>query len=239
MSLTGVIARWNPKGYGFIECDADGEDLFVHKSQLSIVGEGAPETGTKVEFEVEEARGRPVAVRVTAPGGKKIGEVRSARVAGAPKNIATRLPVQQTASVFGKVKKWFDGTDDRLGGYGFVVPLNGEHTGRDIYIHHSAFGGGSLNIGYDINFDVEEDPNQKGKFRAINAAGPAVCGRGCRPQQPWERFTSLPERRNDDGDDHDDEDDEDAEPAEDNLETMLELPETGVAKPPSEAFKPY
>ena len=61
--------RWfsEEKGYGFIE--KDGEDFFVHYTE--IVGEGfrALEEGSEVEFEIVEGRrGRKQASRVEAVG---------------------------------------------------------------------------------------------------------------------------------------------------------------------------
>eukprot|EP01064_Diplonema_japonicum_P027683 TRINITY_DN4055_c0_g1_i7.p1 TRINITY_DN4055_c0_g1~~TRINITY_DN4055_c0_g1_i7.p1 ORF type:complete len:108 (+),score=6.12 TRINITY_DN4055_c0_g1_i7:475-798(+) len=97
--------------------------------------------------------------------------------------------MRKGGSVNGVVKKWFDTFKD-TGGFGFLTPTEGEHEGKDVYVHHAAFGGGSLNIGWKIQFDVEEDPHKPGKFRAINVSGPAVCGRGCRAQVPWKRIDS-------------------------------------------------
>ncbi len=47
--------KWfdNKKGYGFIEND-EGEDIFVHYSNISIEGYKTLEKGELVEFEVVE-----------------------------------------------------------------------------------------------------------------------------------------------------------------------------------------
>merc|ERR1711865_189830 len=42
--VTGIVLRWNPKGFGFIQCDQDGEETFVHASAVTDgtqLGEGA------------------------------------------------------------------------------------------------------------------------------------------------------------------------------------------------------
>ncbi len=61
---TGTV-KWfdDDKGYGFIEQE-DGEDAFVHYSE--IVGEGykSLEEGQEVEFEVEEGDKGPKAISV-------------------------------------------------------------------------------------------------------------------------------------------------------------------------------
>jgi len=71
--LEGIVARgrvkWfvEEKGYGFIE--KDGEDFFVHYTE--IVGEGFQtlEEGSEVEFEIVEGRrGRMQASRVEVVG---------------------------------------------------------------------------------------------------------------------------------------------------------------------------
>jgi CspA family cold shock protein len=63
--------KWfsDEKGYGFIESEGDGEDVFVHYTE--IVGEGfrSLEEGSVVEFEVVDGRrGKKQASRVEVVG---------------------------------------------------------------------------------------------------------------------------------------------------------------------------
>ena len=51
------------KGYGFIERD-DGDDLFVHYSNIEGSGYRSLEAGQAVEFEVGEGRKGPEAQKV-------------------------------------------------------------------------------------------------------------------------------------------------------------------------------
>jgi CspA family cold shock protein len=63
---TGTVKWFNDaKGYGFIEPDGGGKDVFVHHS--SITGEGfkSLSEGAKVEFEIREGQKGPEAANVT------------------------------------------------------------------------------------------------------------------------------------------------------------------------------
>jgi len=54
---TGVV-KWfnNDKGYGFIQPDAGGSDVFVHISAVERAGIRSLPDGQKVSFEVERGR---------------------------------------------------------------------------------------------------------------------------------------------------------------------------------------
>lgn len=58
--------KWfsNQKGYGFI-CDEDGNDIFVHYSELNMEGYKTLEEGAGVEFEVTNGDKGPQATNVT------------------------------------------------------------------------------------------------------------------------------------------------------------------------------
>ena len=62
----GKIKWFNPtKGYGFIENDAGGKDIFLHVSALEQSGIDSLEEGQAVSFEIGENRGRENAINVT------------------------------------------------------------------------------------------------------------------------------------------------------------------------------
>eukprot|EP00756_Hemistasia_phaeocysticola_P030684 Hpha_TRINITY_DN16304_c4_g10::TRINITY_DN16304_c4_g10_i1::g.59250::m.59250 len=63
----------------------------------------------------------------------------------------------------GTVRKWTDK------GYGFITP---DGSDEDVFVHNTAFGGGSLAEGEKVNFSVARDSG--GKTRAENVSGPAV-----------------------------------------------------------------
>ena len=62
----GKIKWFNPaKGYGFIENDAGGKDIFLHVSALEHAGIDILEEGEAVSFEIGENKGRENAINIT------------------------------------------------------------------------------------------------------------------------------------------------------------------------------
>ena len=62
----GKIKWFNPaKGYGFIENDEGGKDIFLHISALEQSGINNLEEGDAVSFEISENRGKENAVNIT------------------------------------------------------------------------------------------------------------------------------------------------------------------------------
>ena len=57
---TGTVEWFNDaKGYGFIQPEEGGKDLFVHHSQIAGEGFKTLAEGAKVEYEVEQGPKRP------------------------------------------------------------------------------------------------------------------------------------------------------------------------------------
>ena len=62
---TGKIKWFNPaKGYGFIENDAGGKDVFLHVSALEQAGIDTLEEGDAVSFDIGEDRGKENAINI-------------------------------------------------------------------------------------------------------------------------------------------------------------------------------
>ena len=59
--------RWfnNKKGYGFIQKDSDGKDIFVHYSAITMEGYKTLKTNDVVNFEVADGEKGPQAASVT------------------------------------------------------------------------------------------------------------------------------------------------------------------------------
>ncbi len=64
---TGTVKWFNPtKGYGFIEPDTGGKDVFVHISAVQKAGLRTLNEGQKLSFDVEQQQnGRAAAVNLT------------------------------------------------------------------------------------------------------------------------------------------------------------------------------
>mmetsp|Transcript_125029 Transcript_125029/g.266863 ORF Transcript_125029/g.266863 Transcript_125029/m.266863 type:complete len:146 (-) Transcript_125029:84-521(-) len=68
---SGKMLRWNSdKGFGFIQPNDDGPDLFCHVSAL-LDGEGSVQEGDTVNFteEFDDRKGKTRAVKVSVSGG--------------------------------------------------------------------------------------------------------------------------------------------------------------------------
>jgi CspA family cold shock protein len=59
---TGTVKWFNPsKGYGFIEPDNGGKDVFVHISAVEQAGIDRLSDGQKISYEIVESRGKEAA----------------------------------------------------------------------------------------------------------------------------------------------------------------------------------
>lgn len=69
MAVTGTVKWFNPtKGFGFIVPDNGGKDVFVHISAVQAAGLNGLDEGQKVEFDIEENRGKEAAGNLKAVG---------------------------------------------------------------------------------------------------------------------------------------------------------------------------
>ena len=61
----GTVKWFNSsKGFGFINPDDGGEDLFVHHSEIKTEGYATLDEGQRVEFEVGQGKKGPCATQV-------------------------------------------------------------------------------------------------------------------------------------------------------------------------------
>merc|ERR1712176_1478243 len=71
---TGTVKWFNTmKGFGFINPDDEGPDVFVHQTEIKAEGFRSLADGEPVEFIPEtDAQGRIKATKVTGPGGENV-----------------------------------------------------------------------------------------------------------------------------------------------------------------------
>jgi CspA family cold shock protein len=64
---TGTVKWFNTtKGYGFIQPEDGGADVFVHVSAVEKAGLRGLNEGQRVSFELQKERGKTAAVNLTA-----------------------------------------------------------------------------------------------------------------------------------------------------------------------------
>lgn len=62
---TGVVKWFNStKGYGFIQCDQDGKDVFIHITALEKAGIKNLLEGQKISYELATNKGKTSAVNI-------------------------------------------------------------------------------------------------------------------------------------------------------------------------------
>jgi CspA family cold shock protein len=63
--VRGMVKWFNPTtGYGFIQPQAGGRDVFVHMSAVERAGLSTLNEGQHIEYEIEESRGKTSAVNL-------------------------------------------------------------------------------------------------------------------------------------------------------------------------------
>ena len=139
------------KGFGFIQRDEGGEDVFVHISQVERAGlEGLAE-GQELQFNLVDRGGK-----VSAADLQVVGDVIPvAQKAAGPQRQLTGEKATGTVKFFNSMK-----------GFGFITRDDGK---EDAFVHISAVersGLQSINEGDRFEFDLEVD--RRGKFSAVN-----------------------------------------------------------------------
>lgn len=148
----GVVKFFNSqKGFGFIQQETGGEDIFVHISAVERAGlEGLAE-GQELEFNLVDRGGKVSAQDLQVVGDVIAVEQRSAP----PQRELTGERATGTVKFFNSMK-----------GFGFLVRDDGQ---PDAFVHISAVersGLQGLNEGERYEFDLEVD--RRGKHSAVN-----------------------------------------------------------------------
>jgi CspA family cold shock protein len=185
---SGTVKWFNTaKGFGFIQPDDGGADVFVHVSAVEQAGLRGLNEGDTVEFDLEQDRrsGKLAAGNLVvtghgpAPtsssssssrpprsggfGGGGGGFDRGPRGGGGGGGGGFDRPRGDMAGSGTGTVKWFNPTK----GFGFIQPEGG---GQDVFVHISAVeqaGLRGLNEGQAVAYDLEQD-RRSGKTSATN-----------------------------------------------------------------------
>ena len=153
------------KGFGFIQRDDGGEDVFVHISAVERAGLSNLAEGQGLEFTLVDRGGKVsasdlkvdgelIAVTEGAGGGDRGGD-RGAPRGEAPRRELTGERATGTVKFFNSMK-----------GFGFITRDDGQ---PDAFVHISAVeraNMSTLNQGDRLEFDLEVD--RRGKHSAVN-----------------------------------------------------------------------
>ncbi|MCB2062164.1 MAG: cold-shock protein [Novosphingobium sp.] len=148
----GVVKFFNSgKGFGFIQRDDGGDDVFVHISAVERAGlEGLAE-GQELEFQLVDRGGK-----ISASDLQIVGEALPVQKREAPQQRQlTGEKATGTVKFFNSMK-----------GFGFITRDDGQ---PDAFVHISAVersGLSGLNEGDRVEFDIEVD--RRGKYSAVN-----------------------------------------------------------------------
>ena len=148
---SGKVKFFNAqKGFGFIQQDAGGEDVFVHISAVERAGlEGLAE-GQELQFNLVDRGGK-----VSAADLQVVGDVIAVQTNAAPRRELTGEKASGTVKFFNSMK-----------GFGFITRDDGQ---PDAFVHISAVersGLSEINEGDRFEFDLEVD--RRGKYSAVN-----------------------------------------------------------------------
>src|SRR6185369_14804368 len=166
---SGTVKWFNTaKGFGFIQPDDGGSDVFVHISAVEQAGLRGLNEGDQVSFELEQDRrsGKLSAGQLVVTG-QGAAPSRGGGGGGGgfdrPRGGGGGRPGGDPAGAGAGTVKWFNPTK----GFGFIQPDDG---GQDVFVHISAVeqaGLRGLNEGQTVAYDLEAD-RRSGKTSATN-----------------------------------------------------------------------
>jgi CspA family cold shock protein len=163
---SGTVKWFNTaKGFGFIQPDDGGSDVFVHISAVEQAGLRGLNEGDLVNFELEQDRrsGKLSAGQLVVTGQGAAPPRSGGGGFGGGGGGGGGRPAGDPAGTGAGTVKWFNPTK----GFGFIQPDDG---GQDVFVHISAVeqaGLRGLNEGQQVAYDLEAD-RRSGKTSATN-----------------------------------------------------------------------
>ncbi|MEY4055943.1 MAG: hypothetical protein RL519_1278 [Pseudomonadota bacterium] len=149
---SGTVKFFNAgKGFGFIQRDEGGEDVFVHISAVERAGLESLAEGQTLKFTLVDRGGK-----ISASDLEIVGDlIEAPKREAAPQRQLTGDKATGTVKFFNSMK-----------GFGFITRDDGQ---PDAFVHISAVersGMAGLNEGDRVEFDIEVD--RRGKYSAVN-----------------------------------------------------------------------
>jgi len=213
---TGTVKWFNAtKGFGFIQPEDGGPDVFVHVSAVERAGLSALNEGDQVAFELEQDRrsgktsaGGLQVLSAAPPGagggprGGGFGGGGGGGGFGAPRGGGRSFDREPRGGGFGGGGGGGFGGGGGTGGepgagtvkwfnstkgFGFIQPEDG---GEDVFVHISAVERAGLNglqEGERVSYRAEPNP-RTGKMSVVRLEGGEGGGGGGRPSRPPRRF---------------------------------------------------
>lgn len=138
------------KGFGFIQRDEGGEDVFVHISQVERAGLESLAEGQELQFNLVDRGGK-----ISAADLQLVGDVIAVQAKATPSRELTGEKAVGTVKFFNAMK-----------GFGFITRDDGK---EDAFVHISAVersGLQGIQEGDRFEFDLEVD--RRGKYSAVN-----------------------------------------------------------------------
>lgn len=162
------------KGFGFLKCADNGEDIFIHQSAIHLAESRfrAVLPGTSVVVTYTLRSGKATCSKCTGPDGSALPGFESKLIATQQIQRASGDP----GSVFGKCK-WFNAEK----GFGFIIPEDGT---EDVFVNIKDVNGGApLVPECPVQYTLGKQAD--GRDRATKVKNLATPTTAAAPQQPF------------------------------------------------------
>jgi len=175
-----TVTDWDSRGFGFLQSD-DGRRVYVHHSAF---GSGDLVVGERVSVVIipdQRNPGKLMGQTLARDGGLAAQGAQLEAVVPDLQELGAMSPGLESAAL--TPQEWLSGTvaewhEER--GYGFIELEDG----RRLYVHHTAFGGGSLLQGSPCEAVATADKVNYGKWSAAAVRGDAVVPRASSGGEP-------------------------------------------------------
>jgi len=192
--LVAEVVEWDKRGFGFVQVQGDDRRIYTHHTSF---GTGDLEIGEKVSITLGPDNKNPqklMAITLVRDGGVG-GELDASKVRSRPRqeffggDPLAALPEGDWPELVWSMGTVIEWNDER--GIGHIEVEDG----RRLHVHHSSFGGGSLQEGGGCEVVVAPDRKDPTRWMAAKVRGPCVKKREARRDAPSELGAEPAEKR--------------------------------------------